>query len=1076
MRKRSLIIPLIAVLGLGTVGATIAITSGVSTVETKADEGIFTPSGSLPESYKLNDRFVAPSGTISYEGERLPVEESFLIFPDGKTFKKGNYVLDVAGQYDCTFLAKKGNKTIYAHYKFKALSGVYSVGDSSSSVRFDSQLPTTNAEASGLTVDLAENDMFTFNQVVDLSKSDSSTPIIKYYPHAMTIRANPENEGKNLSKVWDFDDPEKPRCKAIDCGMSVVRITDAYDSSNYIETYIFYRTANTANNRQQQYAVGGASCQSKIGLEINTTGKKGSGSKITKIDGVDYTVFIGNGGFGTTMDTRSGQIFENRPDASGKVTKRCIGTTLDANTTADISNADDFGYSVYYEAESKKLYLQHAGRHFLNDLDEPALYADNEQFKGFTTGEVYVSLYGMEYNDLSAKFSIESIGGFSGEELNAPAAVDTKAPDIELSSELDDFNISVNEKFPLFDAKVTDVNYAGDLNVAAYYEYGNAQQAQVPVVDNAFVPTKPGTYSVIYTAKDTYGNVGVKTLTLHAVTTPHDQIVDFSVGKIGDVEAGKTVILPEHTAVSYNDSLRLKCVATYEDGTETEINTNTREFFVGRVGEYTLTYTYGDGLFSYEYSYKFNSLASKNVYLEKLSLPRYLIKGASYTLDEAMVVKCESKNIDVVEPDVFAIEDGGSEKKIDRRDYAVEASTSVKFVYKYGSTQVFESEEIKVVDVNFRTELVRSSYFVNYGTEVSSTDSSIVLSAESGTVEAHADFANATSFLDFSMEFDFATAPLDAESFDIVMSDYEDENNTFVISFFTEFGIRKVDIGGKAVFSTSDNYSLTYNPLSGYMYDSSDSKVYLDNPFPSGRMNLSFYFREVSSNSGVAIKAIGAQRLSNSSYDDCQPTIIGQRVDGLHQMGEEITVDFIYPDDTFSPYLEKNYTLNVTYYQNPESEPTYVTSTNGILLDGSENINSSYSFKAEKIGSYEVNYRYTDQAYVQGSLDYAFTANDIKIVDIADNVPPTITLDQGYGISTVISASLNSEHKIQSYKVSDNSGKASVKVYVMDPTMKTTLLEGDKVRLDKKGLWTVSYYAYDENGNASSVYYRILVA
>lgn len=1073
MRKRSLLIPLIAVFGLGSAATAITLTHSVVATQTKAEEGTFAPAGTLPGTYKINDRFYTPGGNIEYKGERLPIEDSYLVYPDGKTYKKDSYSLNIAGRYDCTFVAKKGGKTVYAHYIFSAYSGAYTINNAESSVVYEEQLPTTNEAVGGLTVTLAENDMFTFNQPIDLSDCDLNKPIIKYFPHAMSLRANPANAGLDMSKTFEHDDPNKPTPNGIDCASSVVRFTDAYDPTNYIETYMFYRTANMANNRQQQYAVGGSSNQNKIGLEVNTSGRVGSGSRIAKIDGVDYTVYIGNRNFGATMDTRSGYITEKRPNPStGKVENRCIGTTTDPNTTADISNADDYGYSVYFDSDTNKLYLQHVTRHFLNDLDEPALYTKDEQFKGFTTGEVYVSLYGLEYNDATAKFSIQSIYGISGEDLNAASAVDNRKPEIKLSSDKDDFNISVNERFDVFEAEVTDVNYVGDLDISVYYERGKAQETQVSLIDGGFTPTKPGEYTVVYSAKDTYGNVGVRTLTLHAINTPHDQIVDFTVARADDAEAGSTIVLPEHSVTSYNDSLDIECYAIYEDGTKTNVNLATREVFLSRVGEYTIVYQYGDGLFSYEYSYKLNSLPSNRFYLEKISLPKYLIKGAEYTLDKASVVQCDSKDLRFLDPEVYAIEDGNS-KLIDPKDYMVEASSTVKLVYKHGDQTVFESDEIKVVDPSFQTELIRSDYFVDYGIRAEANSSAIVLSASEGE-EAHTDFANVLNFMDFSLDFDFAAGSINASSFDVVLTDFEDENNTLKISFFTEYGVRKVNIGGLATFSCPDNYSIAYNNLSGYIYDSSDSKAYLDNPFPSGRVYLSFYFREVTGTSAVGLKAIGDQRLSDSTYDDCRPNIIPQRIDGRHEFGETITVDFVYPDDVFSPYLEKNYELSVIYYASSEDEPTYVTSIDGTALDGSENVHASYSFKVDQLGSYEVIYSYTDQAYVQGSLDYAFTATDNRIIDVADDLPPTITLNGGYDGSTVVVAATGSEYKVQGYKVSDNISGVTVKIYAISPSLVRTLVTNNKVTLTEAGLWSICYFATDESGNSTSITYRVM--
>lgn len=1075
MKRRFLFASILGVTALLSGAAVSLFLSGAigNVYQIKAEDASFIADKDLPETYKINSSFSAPRGKIAYQGSEYSYNDHYLKYPDGKLYKKDVYTLDVAGQYECSFIYKSGATEISASYLFKVFNDAYTLSNNASYAKYVDEIPTNYNPTPGISVSLAENDMFTFNQPVNISSASLSEPLIVYHPYAYSLRANPANKGKDMTpnKVYDYDDLNKPRPLPMDANCSVVRVTDAYDPSIYFETFIFYRTANTSNNRQQQYAVVGASNQSKVGIE--PAAAQGTGARLVTIDGVSYREYIGQtlSGFGITLNTRSGSIFEKRVRADGTTYNSAIGTTFDMSSTADISNADDYGYSIYYDYKTMKVYIKHVSTFWVNDLDEPILHNSN-LFPGFTTGEVFISVYNTEYNDTMASFDIESIYGV--DDLSVSTIVDDVAPVIKLDNDNNDFNIAVGEPFNLFSAQVIDYNYKGDLTTQVFYEYGSAQEHQVSVVNNSFIPAKPGKYTIVYTAVDAFGNVSKKEVGLYAITTRTSKSIDFEVQELSSVEAGQKIILPTPSVTVYNNDLSISCKAVHEDGSYVDIDTTTWEFFVKKVGEYEIIYDYSDGISSYTYSYKMNVTTSDNVYLEDVSLPKYIIKDASYTLDHAYAVKTNSKELEYVEPDVYVSEDGnGFNKKIDVKNFATSASSSVQFEYRSGTKTIFTSEEIPVKDVSFKSRLNKQLYFDNDNVNVETSSSFMTLSPEV-IGRGKTTFINPLNFSNFSLTLDLNGSNLSSCKLNIVLSDYEDETNKYIIGLSKSSDGKTVAISFNNEITYNVNptsYTISYDSMRETLSDSFDNSVSLSNPFPSDRFYLSMEFVEVNGPSSLALRNLNGQTMNSSLGDNVSPVIDAPHIEGTHSLGSTVDLSFIYPADTLSPYFEGNYYFMVTYYENDEFEDgEAVTSESNVVLDGTQDVNSDYSFVLSKPGVYEIYYSYKDQAGNSSGN------SGLRIIYSNDDVAPNITLDDDFSTSTIVMASLNEEHGIKGYKVSDNYDKSiNVSIYVLDPDFVYSKLNGNKVALKKKGDYRIYYYATDSTGNMATTYYTVRV-
>ena len=95
---------------------------------------------------------------------------------------------------------------------------------------------------------------------------------------------------------------------------------------------------------------------------------------------------------------------------------------------------------------------------------------------------------------------------------------DTVAPVIDIDAELTDETgvyAAINETYVIPTATATDVNLLGSkqvTDISVYRGYGTDTRFDVPVTNGSFKIKYADIYTIVYRARDTFGNVTEKTL------------------------------------------------------------------------------------------------------------------------------------------------------------------------------------------------------------------------------------------------------------------------------------------------------------------------------------------------------------------------------------------------------------------------------------------------------------------------------------------------------------------------------------------------------------------------------------
>lgn len=981
----------------------------------------------VKSAYSLGEEFEVPTAEIVYNGKTYATTSSMLVYPDGNIYSGDIHALTMAGIYTLRYTAENDGETIIGETSLRVIGDFYNVTGGATLEFVDSIKMSPDVPKSGLKTSIPVGGAFRVSEAIDISNSDLSTPLMTIYPHNCT-RLNGGNGYDNIE------------AKEID-----LKIIDCYDESNFITFQITWFKTSSATS---MWLRGSSYGNPLIGLYPWTRPDAPNG-KTVLIDGTQYLVYNS----------------ESSPYGVGTHYINVGGVVVRLN------NADNRGFSLYMEQETKRLYfgenLYGTDKIFVTDLDNQDVY--DEAFKGFTTGEVYFELSASSYNANLANIEISDIYGKSGKDLHITQTADTRKPVIVPEIVVDEpLYIAKGEEVELISAKAYDINLKS-FTTELYYGYGTARQSKVGYIDGKFTPKQCGKYTIVYTATDAFGYTASETVTLECIECKDNKLIDFSVKQVTTASAGESLILPEYTVKSRNGKVNVKTYYAFEGGELVEIDSNTREFFVENVGVYSITYIYEDIMKSYERSYDFTATASGNVVFSNALLPEYFIKNAAYTLEDVYAYTYTEKKPQEKAVKVFAKADDGVFEEIDPKCYMVDASSKVQFRYEYeGETML--SEVIEVIDVGYFDYLKMDKYFVG---DMSATAVEDYIRFETSEAGEHTlDFINVISLSTFQFSFDIPTDGAGFSELEIKLIDFYDRSNTTIFTYQKSAGsacslyykgVPQVCIGN---FGSGTLRTLYFDQAYSVFKESSGLTFAWQENFTSDKILLHITLRGCDGTSAVNVRMVNNQLMGNADVDFIGASVVAKNLyGGVQEKGTKITVYESIVTDVLTPYLRENHTF---YVLAPNG--SYVTADDGTLLSIGCDLTKSYTFTVTEYGAYTVKYSYTDY--------YGNVVDNMYAINVEDTQKPDVQIAGGANENTVVSVKLNSEVSVKGYTASDNETPAddlSVTVLTVSPYNTIDIVEGGKFVADRVGDWKVYYYVYDGEGNSTVRYYVVRV-
>jgi hypothetical protein len=336
------------------------------------------------------------------------------------------------------------------------------------------------------------------------------------------------------------------------------------------------------------------------------------------------------------------------------------------------------------------------------------------------------------------------------------------------------------------------------------------------------------------------------------------------------------------------------------------------------------------------------------------------------------------------------------------------------------------------------------------------------------------DFINVLSLSSFSFEFTVPKTELEKDAIydefqaiDITLTDYYDRDKQVTASYRNVNGLLAISFNGGANVNTGRTFSGVKNTFfysKGTFSNSSGHTWALDNAFESDKLLLSVTLVGVHGNAGITVQRLASQGF-NATSDRIEADIYYENPQGgIHELGEIVELSAAQVTDVLSPYLEKNQKLVVT-----APDGSYVTSLDGVLLDGTCDVTRSYQIKLESLGSYLVKYIYEDQNKNSRTAHYA--------INVPERNAPSITL-KDVKDGDLIETGINTWVKIAEYSVKDDktaTGELLSYVVVYDPDYLRATVKDGKFAALKKGDYLVCYYCYDSEGNYTTASYTVRV-
>lgn len=985
----------------------------------------------LDTVYETGDVYELPSGVQISDGGDLYDASVVLRDPDGNGYTSSSVTLDKAGRWTVEYRANdEDGSLLFARQYFSCLEPLYGVSSERSTASYAEsydlqELYGLDEELTGdggISLSLARGDTFTYNQVLDLSDADMSERLIAFY-------VTPD-------ELYSYD---------------IARInfilTDAYDPSNSVTISVKRVLLNDdLYMYRYSYVTVNAEGQPETGLEQRDSS---SGYTIINYEGTNYIL--------------------HQDDAYGTpVHHSMYGGWDDAEGTSYESDLIMLGQemSISYDAATNRFYAWAVNSNtptLIADLDDLALFDD--LWGGFSNGKAILSVEMESYQALTGNIVITQIGDH---DLSADHSSDGSEPVIEVDLEGYEANAlpeaRIGDAYQLFPATASDET-DGELSVytSVWYNYSSeSTRTRVTVSNNSFTPTKAGTYTIVYSAEDRSGNI---TNVSYDVQASSLAALDISY----DTPATQAAALSEYTLSnvslsggSGNKTLSITAVLQTDDSvsyTLTDDGSGNYSYVPLYEGTYTVTVAYSDYLDSESETFTLTVGEAEGVYIaDEAAVPRYAISGATYEIP-ALSGYTVTGGLTETECE-FSITGG-----TDNGDgtYTVTAESGyVTLTYSLalsGGETAVKSYEIPVVagtgltgedGLDMSAFFVESNYAVPSGNNRKDVDlsfdgtgyqarliASVTNDSATETAYGSVDFVN--KVLASSLDLDFSLASTNFLRVVIYVTDSVDASQQVKLTFANGGGwAMTFSVNDGYEYSTSYTGSSTVNVsydaetmcfVTGSSISAAVSEYYGGgefNGFTSGYVYLTFQIEGVyttaatgSAQTGaIRIISVNNQTITAVSSDNFMPEVTAYVSKGDLSVGTVTEIPAFYACDVLDPYV--SITVTVT-----SPSGAVVTSTDGVVLDGTQDITRAYEILLEEYGRYSISVTGT----VGASGPAPSATYSIQVLDMS--APEVVFGD------AVTEASVGDTVPFASVTVSDDTTAAEdieITVYLMTPS------------------------------------------
>ena len=770
----------------------------------------------------------------------------------------------------------------------------------------------------------------------------------------------------------------------------------------------------------------------------------------------------GNGYYGLRSD---GYVFKNQYGAN----KGC-SFYVDQYDPQYLSNI-----CMDFKENQFKADLYNGSYLLVIDSDDVNQVGDGYQWKGFTTGEVYVSL---SMPDATNGGVI--ITSIAGQSLAGEKIVDGAAPTIVVNADRAYLDEGMPEgvvgmEYPVPSAIARDLLSAKS-TLAFHVEYKNTQSGEweeVSLVGGKFIPEVAGEYKLVWTATDIVGNVGKKELAVQVNEAPNEIAIAFS-EDLSEIYVGNKTYIPVIEAVGGNGKVSYT-VEWFFDGKAIDF-TAPGFYRATAKGALVAKVTATDYLGNVKTEELTIEIKNPDLpVLNVLDVPTSVVKGATLVLPDFTAIDYAYKNGESGYEAERKIYVNDTEIDLANRTFTVTQNAGSVLTVRYvgagknGTTE--KTYSIYVLEPTFVSDyLIYDSSKVTSALNEAYTELS---AAEDFTVK----MPNPVSTQDMIICFYVDTAHLAAGgTVSMLMVDANDATLQLKIT------VKQISEGKLGLYLNEATEKLmpitlkadgavyfTFNSFTKEISDAAGKKVltveydlngYLFDGFESGGANISFTVNGVTQTTFFRLNQVGNQRFVTSYFNGEAQAYVDRIPPQLSytfamnstslQMGDRIEVAAAKAFDV----LQSNASVTVTV-----ESPTKVLYS-GVAID------ESFSFVTEEYGYYTITYTVKAGARTEKLPSY--------FIKVIDETPPTLTVNGQIAESCNVGSTLS----LPSATISDDNTLAEdlkFFVFVIEPCGRyVDVTESLSYQVEKTGKYTVVYYLVDNDYNVMRQEYVVI--
>ena len=993
------------------------------------------PTGRIALNTELD---IASTTTVEFNGTHTATN-GVVVSPDDKIVPAGKIKFNQAGTYELRYFFDYQGVTHTAVQKVEVYSEYFNLSNANGGeIIVSDEENQLYCGKDGVIVNLKEGTTFVYNKILDLRDAgeDGLSNII-------------ELDGR----YGHFDEADKYVSDVLE---GWVRLTDCYNPNIYIEL----RMQKSVNYNGCLFPGVQTNCQPVTGMDKGVTTVLGS-SRIIKLDGIDYRVWQTDGSMNVGM--------------------------------YNMKTAMTTGAVWKYDMNTKRVYLSYNdGENFLvTDLDESLIYPNGNLFPGFTTGEVYVSVYASGYSSTYANTEIVSIGNDNLIDIVGEEYLDIVAPQVVVEKDKTTATGvygAIGDTFVIPQARAIDVNIVGDIDVAVYRGYGSNTQTNVSVEDGKFVLSEKDLYTIVYTAKDKSGNVGKALFTVSTVATPDNRAITLNTLENSSVSAGEEIKNLYEVVNSINTAKdKVKVKVSIESANQNIVGEGAEFSFTPYyAGAYTVRYNYTDGVFEYEKVVNLTVENSSNVcFMQTFNAPKYYIKGHKYAIDDIKAYSFEKGYPETVQTSVYAVYSNGTEQQVDPTSITIGDASTVHFVYKASSGVSMATDEISIINADISKGYDMGKFFVGDFTANATSlfggrkkDIEITSNVTSGNNTLS--YFNAISPRNFALEYKLIKGAANFKSLKIKLTDVTNANNTLVLEIFnTEDGCYYSLNGGSSVKADLITFENTLTTVS-YNYETKFLKLgtyTISTDFDASLVYLDIEMCNINGNAGIIVSKINNTSIYGTTYlDGIGPEIYVQDFQGHYAEGDIVKINMPEFSDVISGI---NYSTAKILVTCSDGKPVY--DKNGNVVYELE-LGGEYEIVLDRIAEFYALYQV---------FDFAGKSSMVSVLlDCIDTTAPTIELNN---ISESKTIYVNAGDELTfKFKVSDNVNTAKdilvyIHLYCHDQFSYVPNVSNIKsvnaptngeyeetFTIKVGGRYTAQIHAIDEKGNVCIKYINII--